>query len=122
MARFIYDQSQRSSGPFVPVDCSVIPGSLIESELFGYERGAFTGADRTKKGLIESSHGGTLFLNEIGDLSVELQTRLFRFVEEREFRRLGDLTAKIKAGTFREELYYRLGVVIVTLPLAEFKL
>ena len=133
MARFIHDRSQRGNGPFVPVDCSAMPGSLIESELFGYERGAFTGADRTKKGLIESSDGGTLFLDEIGDLSVELQTRLFRFVEEREFRRLGglqpvkvncrivcatnqDLTAKIKAGTFREELYYRLGVVIVTLP------
>jgi DNA-binding NtrC family response regulator len=110
-----------------------MPGSLIESELFGYERGAFTGADRTKKGLIESSHEGTLFLDEIGDLSVELQTRLFRFVEERELRRLGgiqpvkvncrilcatnqDLPAKIQAGQFREELYYRLGVVIVMLP------
>ena len=133
LARFIRHHSLRSSGPFVPVECSAMPGSLIESELFGYERGAFTGADRTKKGLIESSHEGTLFLDEIGDLSVELQTRLFRFVEERELRRLGglqpvkvncrilcatnqDLTAKIKAGEFREELYYRLGVVIVTLP------
>jgi two-component system, NtrC family, response regulator AtoC len=133
MARFIHDHSQRGSGPFVPVECSAMPGSLIESELFGYERGAFTGAERTKKGLIESSHQGTLFLDEIGDLGVELQTRLFRFVQEREMRRLGglqpvkvdcrilcatnqDLTAKIKAGTFREELYYRLGVVTVTLP------
>ncbi len=133
MTRFIHDHSQRSNGPFVPVECSALPGSLIESELFGYERGAFTGADRTKKGLIESSHEGTLFLDEIGDLSVELQTRLFRFVEERELRRLGgihpvkvncrivcatnqDLIAKIKAGGFREELYYRLGVVMVTLP------
>jgi DNA-binding NtrC family response regulator len=115
------------------VECSALPGSLIESELFGYERGAFTGADRTKKGLIESADGGTLFLDEIGDLSVELQTRLFRFVEERQLRRLGglqpvrvdcrilcatnqDLAAKIKAGTFREELYYRLGVVTVKLP------
>jgi DNA-binding NtrC family response regulator len=101
--------------------------------LFGYERGAFTGADRMKKGLIESADGGTLFLDEIGDLGVELQSRLFRFVEERELRRLGglepvrvdcrivcatnqDLAAKIKAGTFREELYYRLGVVTVKLP------
>jgi DNA-binding NtrC family response regulator len=133
MARFIRDHSQRASGPFVPVECSAMPGSLIESELFGYERGAFTGADRTKKGLIESSHEGTLFLDEIGDLSVELQTRLFRFVAERELRRLGglqpvkvncrilcatnqDLIAKIKAGAFREELYYRLGVVMITLP------
>jgi two-component system response regulator HydG len=110
-----------------------MPGSLIESELFGYERGAFTGADRTKKGLIESANGGTLFLDEIGDLGVELQTRLFRFVEERAVRRLGalstvpvdcrilcatnqDLAAKIKAGTFREELFYRLSVVTVKLP------
>ncbi len=133
MARLIHRCSRRGSGPFVPVECSAMPGSLIESELFGYERGAFTGADRSKKGLIESSHQGTLFLDEIGDLSVELQTRLFRFVEERELRRLGgvqtvkvncrilcatnqDLTAKIQAGTFREELYYRLGVVILNLP------
>jgi DNA-binding NtrC family response regulator len=133
MARFIHSQSPRKKRPFVAVECSALPGSLIESELFGYERGAFTGADRTKKGLIESADGGTLFLDEIGDLSVELQTRLFRFVEERQLRRLGgiepvsvdcrilcatnqDLAAKIKAGTFREELYYRLGVVTVKLP------
>jgi DNA-binding NtrC family response regulator len=110
-----------------------MPASLIESELFGYERGAFTGAEKTRKGLIESADGGTLFLDEIGDLGVELQTRLFRFVEERMLRRLGgitpikvdcrilcatnqDLLAKIKAGTFREELYYRLSVVTVKLP------
>ena len=133
MARFIQSQSPRRNRPFVPVECSALPGALIESELFGYERGAFTGADRTMKGLIESDDGGTLFLDEIGDLSVELQTRLFRFVEERQLRRLGglepvrvdcrilcatnqDLAAKIKAGTFREELYYRLGVVTVKLP------
>jgi DNA-binding NtrC family response regulator len=133
IARFIHNQSRRKGGPYVAVECSAMPGSLIESELFGYERGAFTGAERTKKGLIESADGGTLFLDEIGDLGVELQTRLFRFVEERELRRLGgltpvridcriicatnqDLTAKIKTGQFREELYYRLGVVTVKLP------
>jgi two-component system response regulator AtoC len=133
MARFIHNQSRRKDGPFVPVECSAMPGSLIESELFGYERGAFTGAERTKKGLIESADGGTLFLDEIGDLGVELQTRLFRFVEERSLRRLGglatvrvdcrilcatnqDLMAKIKAGTFREELFYRLSVITVKLP------
>ena len=133
MARFIHNQSKRKDGPYVPVECSAMPGSLIESELFGYERGAFTGADRTKKGLIESADGGTLFLDEIGDLGVELQTRLFRFVEERVLRRLGgltpvkvecrilcatnqDLVAKIKSGGFREELYYRLSVVTVKLP------
>jgi two-component system response regulator AtoC len=132
-ARFIHKQSRRKNGPFLPVECSAMPGSLIESELFGYERGAFTGAERTKKGLIESADGGTLFLDEIGDLGVELQTRLFRFIEERVLRRLGgltpvkvdcrilcatnqDLPAKIKAGTFREELYYRLSVVTVKLP------
>jgi transcriptional regulator with PAS, ATPase and Fis domain len=133
MARFIHNQSRRKDGPFMPVECSAMPGSLIESELFGYERGAFTGAERTKKGLIESADGGTLFLDEIGDLGVELQTRLFRFVEERALRRLGgltmvkvdcrilcatnqDLAAKIKAGTFREELFYRLSVVTVKVP------
>ena len=133
MARFIHHQSRRKDGPFVPVECSAMPGSLIESELFGYERGAFTGAEKTKKGLIESADGGTLFLDEIGDLGVELQTRLFRFVEERALRRLGglaqvkvdcrilcatnqDLAAKIKAGTFREELFYRLSVITVKLP------
>ncbi len=133
VARFVHSQSRRKSGPYVAVECSAMPGSLIESELFGYERGAFTGADRTKKGLIESADGGTLFLDEIGDLGVELQTRLFRFVEERELRRLGgltpvrvdcriicatnqDLAAKIKAGSFRGELYYRLSVVTVKLP------
>jgi DNA-binding NtrC family response regulator len=133
MARYIQNQSPRKNRPFVAVECSALPGSLIESELFGYVRGAFTGAERTKKGLIESADGGTLFLDEIGDLSVELQTRLFRFVEERQLRRLGgiepvhvdcrilcatnqDLAAKIKAGTFREELYYRLGVITVKLP------
>ncbi len=132
-ARFIHQNSRRKDGPFVPVECSAMPGSLIESELFGYERGAFTGAEKMKKGLIESADGGTLFLDEIGDLGVELQTRLFRFVEERVLRRLGGLTpvkvncrilcatnqglpAKVKAGTFREELFYRLSVVTVKLP------
>jgi len=132
-ARLIHNLSRRKDGPFVPVECSAMPGSLIESELFGYERGAFTGAERMKKGLIESAEGGTLFLDEIGDLGVELQTRLFRFVEERALRRLGgvtqvrvdcrilcatnqDLQAKIKAGSFRDELYYRLSVVTVKLP------
>jgi two-component system, NtrC family, response regulator AtoC len=132
-ARFIHQQSRRKDGPYLPVECNAMPGSLIESELFGYERGAFTGAEKTKKGLIESADGGTLFLDEIGDLGVELQTRLFRFVEERSLRRLGgvapikvdcrilcatnqDLSAKIKAGTFREELYYRLSVVTIKLP------
>ena len=133
LSRFIHASSRRKDGPFVAVECNAMPGSLIESELFGYERGAFTGAERMKKGLIEAAQGGTLFLDEIGDLGVELQTRLFRFVEERELRRLGgletvrvdcrilcatnqDLAAKIKAGSFREELFYRLGVVTIRIP------
>jgi DNA-binding NtrC family response regulator len=133
IARYIHNQSRRKDGPFVPVECSAMPGSLIESELFGYERGAFTGAEKAKKGLIESADGGTLFLDEIGDLGVELQTRLFRFVEERALRRLGGLTTvrvdcrivcatnqdlpqRIKQGQFREELFYRLSVVTIKLP------
>ncbi len=91
-ARFMHNLSRRKDGPFVPVECSAMPATLIESELFGYERGAFTGAERMRKGLIESAQGGTLFLDEIGDLGVELQTRLFRFVEERALRRLGGVT------------------------------
>ncbi len=133
IAKAIHYQSRRQEKPFVAINCSAIPETLMEAELFGHERGAFTDAKAMKKGLFEMADGGTLILDEIGDLSVELQTRLFRFVEERQLRRLGgiepvrvdcrilcatnqDLAAKIKAGTFREELYYRLGVVTVKLP------
>jgi len=99
-ARFIHNHSRRKDGPFIPVECSAMPGSLIESELFGYERGAFTGAERTKKGLIESADGGTLFLDEIGDLGVELQTRLFRFAEERVLRNQPGPAGQDQGGNF----------------------
>jgi two-component system response regulator HydG len=133
MARWIHSQSARRNAPFVPIDCTALPASLIESELFGHEKGAFTGALAPKRGLIEAAQGGTLFLDEIGDLPVDFQTKLFRFVEEREIRRVGavepirvdcrilcatnqDLQAKIAQGAFREELFYRLAVVTLQLP------
>jgi DNA-binding NtrC family response regulator len=133
VARWIHERSPRGQGPFVPIDCTSLPASLVESELFGHEKGAFTGASSTRTGLIESAAGGTLFLDEIGDLPVELQTRLFLFVEDRQVRKVGatesvsvdvrilcatnqDLGAKIKDGSFREELFYRLAVVTVRVP------
>ncbi len=133
MARWIHTQSARRGAPFVPIDCTALPASLVESELFGHEKGAFTGALAPKRGLIEAAQGGTLFLDEIGDLPVDFQTKLFRFVEEREIRRVGavepirvdcrilcatnqDLQAKIAEGAFREELFYRLAVVTLKLP------
>ncbi len=133
MARWIHSQSARRGAPFVPIDCTALPASLVESELFGHEKGAFTGALAPKRGLIEAAQGGTLFLDEIGDLPVDFQTKLFRFVEEREIRRVGavepirvdcrilcatnqDLQAKIAEGAFREELFYRLAVVTLKLP------
>ena len=133
VARWIHGRSRRAAGPFVPIDCTSLPASLVESELFGHEKGAFTGASSTRTGLIESAAGGTLFLDEIGDLPVDLQTRLFRFVEDRQVRKVGgtepvpvdvrilcatnqDLEAKIREGSFREELFYRLAVVTVRVP------
>jgi DNA-binding NtrC family response regulator len=125
--------SARASGPFVPINCGAIAPNLIQSELFGYERGAFTGAARAKAGLIESAHGGTLFLDEIGDLPKDLQANLLRFLQEKTICRLGStrtirvdvrviaashvqLQRAVAAGTFREDLYYRLAVLPVTVP------
>jgi DNA-binding NtrC family response regulator len=133
MARWIHDRSLRADGPFVAIDCTSLPPSLIESELFGHEKGAFTGAGSGKRGLIESAQGGTLFLDEIGDLPMEMQPRLLRFLEERQVRRVGglsllpvdcrilcatnqDLEAMVRGGRFREELFYRLAVVTLHLP------
>lgn len=132
-ARTIHEHSLRRSKAFVAVDCAALPENLLESELFGHEKGAFTGADRNKLGLLELAHTGTLFLDEIGELSPALQAKLLRTLQERELRRLGgdrvipvdirviaatsrDLRAEIANKNFREELYYRLNVVAVQLP------
>jgi DNA-binding NtrC family response regulator len=133
VARAIHATSERRDGPLVHLDCTTLPSGLIESELFGHERGAFTGADRRVPGKVEAAQGGTLFLDEIGDLPLELQGKLLRFLQEHAFERLGgrqtikadvrviaatnrDLEEQIKAGNFRKDLYYRLRVVELTVP------
>jgi len=133
IARAIHLQSRRQNGAFVPVNCAALPESLIESELFGYVRGAFTGAAQSRRGLIEEAEGGTLFLDEIGDMPLATQVKLLRFLESGEVRRLGDnevhivdarviaatnvpLQELMKKGRFREDLFYRLNVVTIELP------
>ncbi len=133
VARAVHENSLRCSGPLVHVDCTTLPAGLIESELFGHERGAFTGADRQVRGKFEMADGGTLFLDEIGDLPLGLQGKLLRFLQEHEFERLGgrktlkadvrvisatnaDLEALLKEGKFRRDLYYRLRVVELVVP------
>ncbi|MFQ5739843.1 MAG: sigma-54-dependent transcriptional regulator [Acidobacteriota bacterium] len=133
IARTLHTHSSRKSGPFVPVDCAALPENLLESELFGHEKGAFTGAQKLKRGLLEMGQGGTVFLDEVGDLPLSLQPKLLRTLQERELRRIGgeklipidirlvsatsqELVEKSREGTFREELYYRLNVVNVLLP------
>jgi DNA-binding NtrC family response regulator len=132
-ARAIHERSARAKGPFVAVDCGSIPQTLIQSELFGYEKGAFTGAAQRRAGRIESAHGGTLFLDEVGDLPLDMQGNLLRFLQESTIQRLGstkaievdarviaathvDLEAAVKAGKFREDLYYRLNVLRLNVP------
>jgi len=132
-ARAIHNCSPRANGPFIAVNCGAMPASLIQSELFGYVRGAFTGAAKEKKGLIESAAGGTLFLDEVGDLPLDLQTNLLRFLQERTITRVGAshsievdarviaashmrLEEAVKAGQFREDLLYRLNVLPLTVP------
>jgi len=132
-AHAIHNFSTRANGPFIAVNCGAMPASLIQSELFGYERGAFTGAAKEKLGLIESAAGGTLFLDEIGDLPLELQTNLLRFLQEGTITRVGSsrsievdvrviaashmrLEEAVKAGHFREDLLYRLNVLPLTVP------
>ena len=134
IARAIHDNSQRRSGRFLSIDCASLPQTLVESELFGYEKGAFTGAYRRKLGKFELAHRGTLFLDEIGNLPLETQVKLLRVLQERVIERLGgkepvridvrlvtatnkDLMKAIKKGAFREDLYYRLNVCSITLPL-----
>ncbi|MBS1109404.1 MAG: zraR 9 [Anaeromyxobacteraceae bacterium] len=133
VARAIHHASARADGPFVAVNCAALPDTLLESELFGHERGAFTGADRQKPGRFELAAGGTLFLDEIGDLSAAVQVKLLRVLQEREYQRVGgtatlkadvrlltatnrDLTAEMAAGRFRSDLFYRLSVFNVHLP------
>src|SRR5512135_1636911 len=133
VARAIHALSPRKDRPFVALNCSAIPATLIESELFGYERGAFTGADQRRPGNFELAHNGTLFLDEIGELPLELQAKFLRVLEERKFRRLGgrvevevdvrvicatnrDLKEEIRRGRFREDLYFRLHVFTIALP------
>ena len=133
IAHAIHYNSPRSAKPFVKVSCAALPDSLIESELFGYEKGAFTGAQERKKGRFELAEGGTLFLDEVGDLPLTTQVKLLRVLQEREFERLGgvepvkvnvrlitatnkDLEKAIAAGTFREDLHYRLNVFAIFVP------
>jgi two-component system response regulator AtoC len=132
VARLIHGESHRADAPFVPVNCGAIPENLLESELFGYARGAFTGADRDKPGLFEVASGGTLFLDEIGEMPSTLQVKLLRVLQESEIRRLGDtrtrqvdvrlvaatnkdLEEEIREGNFRQDLYYRMAVVPIHL-------
>ncbi|MGH0037794.1 MAG: sigma-54-dependent transcriptional regulator [Myxococcota bacterium] len=133
VARAIHDQSDRSARPFVAVNCGAIPENLLESELFGHVKGAFTGAVQTKEGLFETADGGTLFLDEVGELTVPLQVKLLRAIQEKTIRRVGgttdsridvriisasnrDLQVEVEEGRFREDLYYRLNVIQVELP------
>jgi DNA-binding NtrC family response regulator len=133
VARAIHANSERASKPFVPVDCASLPEHLLESELFGHEKGAFTGAVKTKSGLIEMADHGTLFLDEIGELPLALQSKFLRALQERNIRRVGgtglidvdmrvvsatnrDLREEIAKGRFREELYYRINVIAIELP------
>jgi two-component system nitrogen regulation response regulator NtrX len=133
VARLLHDQGARSSGPFVEVNCAAIPQELIESELFGHEKGSFTGAFEQKKGKFELSDGGTLFLDEIGDMSLQTQAKLLRVLETQRFQRVGgnkdisvdvqvlaatnkDLEEMSKNGSFRSDLYYRLNVIPISIP------
>jgi DNA-binding NtrC family response regulator len=132
-ARVIHHNSARRDMPFVPINCSAIPENLLETELFGHVRGAFTGAVTSKKGLLEEADGGTVFLDEIGDMSLPLQAKLLRVIEDQDIRPVGstkgtrvdirfitatnqDLRAAVKSGTFREDLYYRINVIGVRIP------
>lgn len=133
VARAIHEGSQRSNGPFIKLNCAAIPSELIESELFGHEKGAFTGAQASRKGRFELAEGGTLFLDEIGEMRPEVQVKLLRVLQENEVDRVGgsspipidvrviaatnkDLPAEIEAGDFREDLYYRINVIPIHVP------
>ena len=133
VARAIHENSLRKKGPFIPINCGAIPENLLEAELFGHEKGSFTGAQARVQGKVEYAHGGTLFLDEIGDMPLLLQVKLLRFLQEKVIQRVGgredievdarivaatniDIEEAIKNGNFREDLYYRIGVVTAKLP------
>ena len=133
LARFIHERSPWRSGPFVKVNCPAIPGTLIESELFGYQKGAFTGANAAKPGRMEMAQGGTLFLDEIAELDASLQAKLLHVLQDGHFMRIGDheekcldarvvcatnrnLAREIESGSFRSDLFYRINVIAMTLP------
>ena len=132
-AKVLHYASARAARPFMNITCSALPEALLESELFGHERGAFTGADRQKRGLLESADGGTVFLDEIGEMVPALQAKLLRFLEEKSFKRVGgsvdlhvdvrviaatnrNLQEEVRQGRFREDLFYRLNVLPIVLP------
>jgi transcriptional regulator with GAF, ATPase, and Fis domain len=133
VAQAVHEASPRAANPLVVVDCASLPESLFESELFGHERGAFTGANTSKPGLVEAASGGTLFLDEVGDIPLPMQVKLLRLLESGTYRRVGstelrrtdvrvvaathrDLKAMVAEGRFREDLYYRLSTFPITLP------
>lgn len=133
VARAIHEVSPRAAGPFVDLNCAAIPSELVESELFGHERGSFTGAAAKKIGLVEAAHGGTIFLDEIRELSAVLQAKLLTVLDTQRFRRIGSVTpirvdvrfvaatnrillSEVREGRFREDLYYRLQVIAINLP------
>ena len=133
IAQALHERSTRAKGPFIKINCAAIPGTLMESELFGYERGAFTGAVGAKPGRFELADGGTFFLDEVGEMSIEMQVKLLRVLQDKSFERVGgirtltvdvrlitatnkDLETEVKAGKFRSDLFYRLNVVPIALP------
>ncbi|HEU5118392.1 MAG TPA: sigma-54 dependent transcriptional regulator, partial [Isosphaeraceae bacterium] len=133
VASALHRHGRRADAPFVRVNCAALPEGLVESELFGHERGAFTGADRRRSGRFERAHGGTIFLDEVGELPLSAQAKLLRVLQQHEFERVGgaeilqtdarvisathrDLTKEVAAGRFREDLFYRLNVVRLTIP------